>query len=159
MKTRHSAGLLIYRLHDSCVQVLLVHPGGPFWINKDIAAWSIPKGEYEMGEDPLAAAKREFVEETGQAVPSGSPVPLSPVKQAGGKTVHAWYLQGEVDVAAVRSNTFTLEWPPKSGAMREFPEVDKAAWFNLADARSKIHKGQVGIIDELEQALNTGREL
>lgn len=153
MKARLSAGLLLYRDAPAGIEVFLVHPGGPFWANKDLAAWSIPKGEYAEGEDPLENARREFVEETGFAVPAGNPQPLTPVKQAGGKTVHAWYLKGDVDAAGVRSNMFTLEWPPRSGQLREYPEVDKAGWFSLADARLKLHKGQVPLLDELERRL------
>jgi predicted NUDIX family NTP pyrophosphohydrolase len=153
MKTRRSAGLLVYRDQSGKLEVFLVHPGGPFWTNKDIAAWSIPKGECEPDEDPLQTALREFVEETGHQVPTGELLPLNPIKQAGGKIVQAWCLRGNVDATAVRSNTFTLEWPPKSGKFREFPEVDKAAWFSLAEAREKLHKGQVALVDELEQML------
>lgn len=154
MKAKQSAGLLLYRVHDAQVEVFLVHPGGPFWTHKDLAAWSIPKGEIESGDDALATALREFVEETGFAVPAGEPYPLQPIKQAGGKTVHAWCLQGGVDAAAVRSNTFTLEWPPRSGNLREFPEVDKAGWFTLEDARVKVHTGQIALVDQLEELLS-----
>ncbi|HEY0960963.1 MAG TPA: NUDIX domain-containing protein [Pseudomonadales bacterium] len=154
MKAKQSAGLLLYRMRGARVEVFLVHSGGPFWTNKDLAAWSIPKGEIETGDDALATALREFTEETGFAVPAGEPLPLRPIKQAGGKTVHAWSLQGDVDAEAVRSNTFTLEWPPRSGQLRTFPEVDKAAWFALDDARTKVHTGQVGLIDQLEERLS-----
>ena len=153
MTGRHSAGLLLYRVTPSGIEVFLVHSGGPFWMNKDTAAWSIPKGEFTAGEEPLACARREFLEETGQPVPAGALHPLQAVKQAGGKTVHAWCLEGTVDASAIRSNTFMLEWPPKSGKLREFPEVDKAAWFSLAEARVKLHKGQVALIDQLERLL------
>lgn len=154
MKTKRSAGLLLYRMRGAQAEVFLVHPGGPFWTHKDIAAWSIPKGEIAAGDDALATALREFVEETGFAVPAGEPHPLQPIKQAGGKTVHAWCLQGDVDAAAVRSNTFTLEWPPRSGYLREYPEVDKAGWFTLDGARVKVHTGQVALIDQLEELLS-----
>lgn len=153
MKTKRSAGLLLYRMRDAQVEVFLVHPGGPFWTHRDLAAWSIPKGEIEPGDDALVTALREFVEETGFAVPAGEPLPLRPIRQAGGKTVHAWCLQGDVDATAVRSNTFMLEWPPRSGSMREFPEVDRAGWFSLAEARVKVHTGQIALIDQLEALL------
>jgi predicted NUDIX family NTP pyrophosphohydrolase len=148
---RQSAGLLLYRRRGE-LQVFLVHPGGPFWAKKDAYAWSIPKGEFAPDEDPLQAAKREFAEETGLA-PAGAFVALPPLKQPGGKIVHAWAAEGDCDPAAVRSNTFTLEWPPRSGRMQEFPEVDRAAWFPLALARGKIHKGQAALLDELERLL------
>jgi len=151
--TKYSAGLLLYRERNSSVEVFLVHPGGPFWARKDLHAWSIPKGEYTPPDDALKNACREFVEETGIPLPPGVPQPLTPIRQAGGKIVQAWYLQGDVDAAAVRSNTFTLEWPPRSGTLREFPEVDKAAWFSLGEARTKVHKGQVTLIDELASRL------
>jgi predicted NUDIX family NTP pyrophosphohydrolase len=154
MKAKQSAGILLYRLRNKRVEVFLVHSGGPYWKHKDLAAWSIPKGEIEAGDDALATALREFVEETGFAVPGGEPAPLHPIKQAGGKTVHAWCLQGDIDAAAVRSNTFLLEWPPRSGNMREFPEVDKAGWFTLDEARVKLHTGQVALIDQLEELLS-----
>lgn len=149
---KHSAGLLIYREKAGAVQVFLVHPGGPFWAKKDIASWSIPKGEFEEGEDPLQAALREFVEETGLQVPAGDPLPLGPL-QTGRKVVHTWYLQGDLDAATVSGNMFEMEWPPRSGKMQKFPEVDRAAWYGLAEARLKLHKGQVPIVDKLEHAL------
>jgi predicted NUDIX family NTP pyrophosphohydrolase len=155
---KQSAGLLVYRATTGGVEVFLVHPGGPFWANKDLAAWSIPKGEIEPGAEALATALREFVEETGMPVPGDELLPLNPIKQAGGKTVHAWCVKGNLDAAGVRSNTFMLEWPPKSGQLREVPEVDKAAWFSLAEARSKLHKGQVALIDQLEQFLQGERD-
>ena len=150
---KQSAGLLIYRVKDGVPQVFLVHPGGPFWTGKDIASWSIPKGEFEQGEDPLQAARREFTEETGLTIPNVEPVPLDPVKQPSRKMIYAWYLRADLDPAAVRSNTFEMEWPPKSGKMRKFPEVDKAAWFGLREAKTKLHKGQVPILEQLEHAL------
>lgn len=130
-----------------------MHPGGPFWKNKDEGAWSIPKGEYSMGEDPLAAARREFREETGFTV-EGDFIPLTPVTQAGGKVVQAWALAGDCDPQKIRSNTFTLEWPPRSGKIREFPEVDRAGWFDLDTARKKINRAQVTFLDELERLLS-----
>jgi predicted NUDIX family NTP pyrophosphohydrolase len=150
---KQSAGVLIYREKNGRIEVFLVHPGGPFWAKKDIASWSIPKGEFEEGEDPLETAIREFSEETGLEVPQGDPVPLNPVKQPSRKVVHAWYLKGDLDVSAVRSNMFEMEWPPKSGKKQKFPEVDKGSWSSLGEAKVKLHKGQVPIIEQLERAL------
>jgi predicted NUDIX family NTP pyrophosphohydrolase len=150
---KQSAGLLLYRIREGSVEVFLVHPGGPYWTKKDSAGWSIPKGEFEEDEDPLQAALREFTEETGLDIPQGEPLPLKPVKQSGYKQVHAWYLRGDLDAAAINSNTFELEWPPKSGRKKIFPEVDKAGWFGLDEAKEKLHKGQVPIIDQLVDAL------
>jgi len=148
-----SAGLLPYRNSAATLEIFLVHPGGPFWAKKDHGAWSIPKGELLAGEDPLAAAQREFQEETGLTV-SGPFAPLTPVKQPGGKIVHAWALQApDLDPAAIRSNSFSLEWPPRSGKAREFPEVDRAAWFPVHEARKKILKGQLPLLDELQTKL------
>ncbi len=132
--------------------MFLVHPGGPFWAKKDLGAWSIPKGEPSSGEDLLAAAKREFHEETGLAV-GGVFRGLAPVRQPGGKIVHAWAVEGDCDAATVASNSFTMEWPPHSGRMRQFPEVDRAGWFDLAAAAGKITKGQVDFIDQLARLL------
>ena len=143
-----SAGLLMFRLRDGSRQVLLVHPGGPFFRNKDAGAWSIPKGEIGEGEEPLQAAQREFLEETGFPI-GGEFRPLEPLKQSGGKTVHAWAVEADCDPSLLRSNLFSLEWPPKSGQTREFPEVDRAAWFTIPQAREKILKGQIGFIDQL----------
>ena len=142
---KRSAGILLHRRGE----VLLVHPGGPFWAKRDDGAWSIPKGEYEDGEDPQAAARREFEEELGVAPPPGEARDLGEVRQSGGKRVRAWALQGDLDVGAVRSNTFEMEWPPRSGTMREFPEVDRAGWFTPEDARAKLVKGQVPLVDAL----------
>jgi predicted NUDIX family NTP pyrophosphohydrolase len=145
-----SAGLLLYRRAQAGLEVFLVHPGGPFWAKKDDGAWSIPKGEFEPPEDPLEAAQREFKEETGFAV-SGPFAPLVPVKQSGGKVVHAWAVEAPgLDAKAICSNTFSLEWPPRSGQSRDFPEVDRAAWFALPHARNKILKGQLPLLDELQ---------
>ena len=152
MRGRRSAGLLVYRRRAGETEVFLVHPGGPFWRNKDAGAWSLPKGEYGEDEDPLAAAVREFTEETGMTI-GGDFRPLRPVRQAGGKIVHGWAVPGDFDAAAVRSNTFTMEWPPKSGQLRTFAEVDRAAWFTLADARGKILAGQRPLLDELAELL------
>jgi predicted NUDIX family NTP pyrophosphohydrolase len=147
-----SAGLLMYRRHPSGgIEVLLVHPGGPYWTNKDDGAWTIPKGLANEGEDLLATAKREFAEETG-VTPNGEFRPLGSIKQKGGKTVHAWAFAGDVDPAAVRSNTFTMEWPPRSGKRVEFPEIDRAAFFDLASARKKINPAQAAWLDQLESS-------
>ena len=140
MKKR-SAGVLLFRFNNAALEVLLVHPGGPYWVDKDAGAWSIPKGEYSEGEDALTAAKREFAEETGVNV-EGEFLPLGDVKQAGGKIVQAWALEGDLDPSLIRSNTFTLEWPPRSGSVREFPEVDSAKWFLMPVARQKLLFGQ-----------------
>ena len=151
-----SAGILLYRLCGGEVEVFLVHPGGPYWTRKDEGAWSIPKGEYEAGEDPLRTAKREFYEETGFEV-CGSFHPLAPLRQPSGKVVSAWAVQGDVNAAAVKSNTFVLEWPPHSGKTQEFPEVDRGAWFDLPTARMKLQPGQRAFLDQLQQLLqNTG---
>jgi predicted NUDIX family NTP pyrophosphohydrolase len=148
-----SAGILLHRVHDAVQEVLLVHPGGPFWARKDAGAWSIPKGEYDEGDDPRAAARREFEEELGVPAPAvESMTDLGTVKQRGGKLVTAWAAAGDLDPEAIRSNTFTLEWPPRSGTMREFPEVDRAAWFPLEQAREKINPAQAEFIDRLRQA-------
>jgi predicted NUDIX family NTP pyrophosphohydrolase len=145
-----SAGLALHRRVDGEVQVLLVHPGGPYWAARDEGAWSLPKGEIEPGEDPLEVAVREFREEIGaEPPPTAGAVFLGELRQPSGKRVSAWAVQGDVDVSRVRSNTFTIEWPRGSGRMREFPEVDRAAWFGLDEARRKILRGQVGFLDRL----------
>ena len=146
---RLSAGLLMYRLKDGSIQVLLAHPGGPFFVKKDDGSWTIPKGEPDGKEDLLLAAQREFEEETGLK-PTGPFRSLKPVKQKDGKIVHAWAFEGDCDPATLRSNTFVIEWPPKSGKQQEFPEIDRAEWFDLATARQKIKAGQEGLLDELE---------
>lgn len=151
-----SAGILLYRRHNGRIEVFLVHPGGPFWTRKDDGAWSIPKGEHGEGEDPLATAKREFQEETGCQV-GGSCSPLSPLKQPSGKIVSAWIVEGDLDAANLQSNTFSLEWPPRSGKMQVFPEVDRGAWFDLPTARKKLLPGQRGFLDQLQQRL-TGHQ-
>jgi predicted NUDIX family NTP pyrophosphohydrolase len=145
---KFSAGLLMYRCPGGRLEVLLVHPGGPFWRHADLGAWTIPKGEYPPGESPLAAAQREFREETGQQAP-GPFVALHPVTQSGGKVISAWACEGDWDPATLRSNTVSLEWPRGSGRMRQFPEVDRAAWFDLEEARLRINPGQVPLLDEL----------
>lgn len=149
--SKRSAGLLLYRVRDDRLEVFLAHMGGPFWARKDEGAWSIVKGEYEDVEDPFAAARREFFEETGAEPPAGRTLELGEVRQASGKRVVAWAIEGDFDPASVRSNTFTLEWPPRSGQMREFPEVDRAEWFDTATARRKLVKAQVAFIDALER--------
>jgi predicted NUDIX family NTP pyrophosphohydrolase len=133
--------------------VLLAHPGGPFWRNRDLGAWTIPKGEIDAGEDPLEAAKREFAEETGLGA-HGQCVPLTPLRQPGGKTVLAWAVEGDGDAGSIASNVFTMEWPPKSGTLQEFPEIDQAAWFAIPEAREKILRGQAPFLDELEMLLS-----
>ena len=149
---KQSAGLLLYRRRDAGLEVLLVHPGGPFWASRDEAAWSIPKGEFAPGEDALAAARREFEEETG-FLPAGDALLLG-IRKNGGKAIHIWALEGDCDPAAITSNSFTMEWPPRSGRLQEFPEVDRAAWFDLATARRKIHRNQAEFLADLETALS-----
>ncbi len=145
---RVSAGLLLFRRGGGALEVLLVHPGGPLWAKRDDGAWSVPKGECGDGEDPLAAAQREFREETGFE-PHGPFRELGSVRQRGGKTVVAWAFEGDCDPAALRSNTFTIEWPPRSGQQRAFPEVDRAAWFTLDEARRKLNAGQLPLLERL----------
>ena len=147
-----SAGLLLFRRSGGGLEVLLVHPGGPFWARKDEGAWSIPKGEVESGEDLLASARREFAEETGFRA-EGAFMALTPVRQASGKVVHVWAVEGDADPGSLRSNRFSLEWPPKSGRHEEFPEVDRAAWFALAEAERKVVPGQRGLFAELAAVL------
>ena len=147
---KRSAGLVLFRQREGDeIEVLLVHPGGPFWAKKDLGAWSIPKGEHADDEDPLAAARREFAEELGQAPPDGEPVPLGEVRQKGGKRVVAWALEGDLDPATVASNAFEIEWPPRSGRLQEFPEVDRAEWFSLEEARRRILEGQIPLLEAL----------
>jgi predicted NUDIX family NTP pyrophosphohydrolase len=147
---KESDGILVYRKRNDILQVFLVHPGGPFWRKKDLGAWSIPKGEPGPEEDPLSVARREFQEETGFGV-SGNFIPLSPVRQPGGKVVQAWALESDCDPEAIRSNTFKMEWPPRSGRQQEYPEVDRAAWFGIEEAKSKINQGQISLLEELER--------
>jgi predicted NUDIX family NTP pyrophosphohydrolase len=147
---KQSAGILLYRDAAGRLEVLLVHPGGPFWAKKDAGAWSLPKGGIEEGEEPLAAALREFEEETGTR-PTGEAIALEPRRQPAGKLVYAWAMRGDLDPAAVTSTTFSMEWPPRSGRRQEFPEVDRAEWFTLDEARGKILKGQAPFLDELQR--------
>lgn len=152
---RRSAGLLLYRFNGEAeIEVLLVHPGGPFWAKKDDGAWSLPKGENEVGEGPLTLAEREFEEELGQPPPSGTRRDLGELDQSSAKRVHAWAIEGDLDADHIVSNTFEIEWPPKSGAVVNFPEVDRAGWFTLSEARIKLLSGQVGFLDRLVVALS-----
>jgi predicted NUDIX family NTP pyrophosphohydrolase len=176
---RRSAGILLFRRSGGAPEVLLVHPGGPFWARRDEGAWSIPKGEYQDGEDPRAAALREFEEELGSPAPVPVPatdavpatdrdaaeprgsgpelIELGSLRQPGGKVVTAWAAEGDLDAASIVSNTFELEWPPRSGSLRQFPEVDRAAWFAVPEARVKILRGQLGFIDVVEALLRSDR--
>ena len=149
---KHSAGLLLYRLKDRGLEVFLVHPGGPLWAKKDLGAWSIPKGECSEGEDPLAAARREFQEETGLAI-HGEFIELGTIRQAGGKLVTAWALEGDCDPAELKSNLFEMQWPPRSGRIAEFPEVDRGSWFTMHEARDRILLSQRPLLDRLEERL------
>ena len=149
---KESSGIMMYRRGDSGIEVFLVHPGGPFWKKKDFGAWSVPKGEHSSEEDSLAAARREFREETGFSV-DGDFLPLAPLRQKSGKVIHAWAVEGACDPDRIQSNTFEIEWPPKSGVRTAFPEVDRAGWFGITEARRRIHPGQVGFIDELLRQL------
>jgi predicted NUDIX family NTP pyrophosphohydrolase len=149
---KESSGLLLFRKRRGELEYLLVHPGGPFWKNKDLGAWTIPKGELQPSEDPLTAAQREFQEELG-VKPAGTFIPLSSIKQKSGKVVHAWAIEGDWDPACLRSNTFTLEWPPRPGKLQEFPEIDRAAFFDFQLARTKINPAQVPMLEELERKL------
>lgn len=157
MATRRSAGVLLYRRTGGGLEVLLVHMGGPFWARKDAGAWSIPKGEYGPGEDPVEVAYREFAEELGQPLERTALIPLGEIRQSGGKTVVAWAAEGDLDPATVRSNTFTMEWPRGSGRTREFPEIDRAAWFGLDTARDKLVRAQTTLCDRLLAALEPPR--
>jgi len=150
---KQSAGILLFRKINNVLQVFLVHPGGPFFKNKDAGAWSIPKGEFLDDEDPLAAAKREFEEETGQAI-DGNFMPLKPVTLKSGKIVHAWAVEGDIDHETIFSNLFEMEWPPKSGKKQSFPEIDRAGWFDIEEAKVKINPGQLGLIDDFLSKIN-----
>ena len=147
-----SAGILLYRHGDDGLEVLLVHPGGPFFARRDAGAWSIPKGLHEDGEEPLAAARREFAEELGSPCPDGPALELGEIRQRNGKRVAAWAVEGDLDAGAITSNSFTIEWPPRSGRHQDFPEVDRAAWFGLDDARAKLLAAQAPLLDRLAEA-------
>lgn len=149
---KRSAGILIYRRTNGALEILLAHPGGPFWQKKDLGSWTIPKGEHGDEEDPLAAAQREFAEEIGAKL-SGEFIPLGSVRQAGGKVVAAWAIEGDCDASAIHSDTFSMEWPPRSGRMQEFPEIDKAQWFSIDEARAKILSSQAEFLDRLKSLL------
>lgn len=151
-----SAGLLLYRDRDGQLEVLIGHPGGPFWARRDDGAWSVPKGEYDPAEDPWTVAQREFAEEVGKPPPAGPPLELAPVRQPGGKTVTVFAVHADLDLTGAVSNTFTLEWPPKSGRTQEFPEIDRLAWFDIATAREKLLKGQRPVLEHLLAALEPG---
>ena len=144
-----SAGILLYRLSANGPEVFLVHPGGPFWAKRDLGSWSVPKGEVEGDEDLLEAAKREFHEETGARI-EGEFIELAALRQPSGKVVRVWAVEGEIDASSITSNTFSIEWPPRSGETREFPEIDRAEWFTLAEARDKLLVGQRPLLDQLE---------
>lgn len=150
---RLSAGILLYRRRRGDVEVLLVHPGGPYWAKKDDGAWSLPKGEYGDRDDPLAAARREFTEELGRAVPAGRMLPLGEVTQKGGKRVSAWAVEGDLDSTVVGRSTFELEWPPRSGRVQRFPEVDRAGWFTLDAAHAKLLAAQTPFLDRIAELL------
>jgi predicted NUDIX family NTP pyrophosphohydrolase len=152
---RRSAGLLLFRQSGERVEVLLVHPGGPFWAKRDLGAWSIPKGEYPEDEEPLAAARREFAEELGSPAPDGETIELGEIRQKAGKIVCAWAVAGDLDPAEITSNTFTMQWPPRSGRTQEFPEVDRAQWFDLEEARERINPAQAALLDRLRDAVAT----
>ena len=145
---KKSAGILLYRLKNGTLEIFLVHPGGPFWAKRDLGAWSIPKGEIARDEDPLDTAKREFREELGVDF-AGELIPLTPIKQKSGKVVYAWASEGDIDPDKIKSNTFEMEWPLRSGKKREFPEIDRGGWFNILDAKRKINPAQSALIDEL----------
>jgi len=153
--SRRSAGILLHRGRGDGLEVLLVHPGGPAWSKRDAGAWSIPKGEYADGEDPLDAARREFEEELGSPAPPGDAEDLGEIRQRSGKRVHGWALPGDLDVSTVVSNVVDFEWPPRSGRVIEIPEVDRAEWFGLGVAREKINAGQVPLLDRLEELLGS----
>lgn len=149
---RQSAGILLYRKPSALLEVFLVHPGGPYYIKKDLGVWSIPKGEFELDEDPLEAAKREFQEETGQAV-NGEFTPLQNIKYKNGKLIHAWAVEGDVDVESITSNTFEIEHPYKSGKWITIPEVDRGGWFDIATAKTKLIPAQIALVEELANTL------
>lgn len=149
---RKSAGILVFKKIKDGLGILLVHPGGPFWSKKDLNSWSVPKGEFDEDEEAFDAARREFKEETG-FLPEGEFIRLEPVKQAGGKLVYTWAVEGDIDVSMIKSNLFKMEWPPKSGKFKEFPEIDRAEWFPIETAKTKIIKGQIPILENLEKLI------
>lgn len=149
MASKQSAGILLYRRRTEQTEVLLVHPGGPFWVKKDVGAWFIPKGELEPGEDALQAAHREFLEELGSPPPGGEALALGTVKNKSGKLIAAWAIEGDLDVATAKSTMFSLEWPPKSGKKQEFPEVDRASFFAPSEARVKLHPAELPLLERL----------
>lgn len=151
--SRQSAGILLYRRSGGRIEVLLVHPGGPLWARRDLGAWSIPKGEYTAGEAPLEAARREFQEETGLPLPEGEAVDLAEVRLSSGKLIRAWAVEGDCDAGDLRSNLFTMEWPPRSGRTAQFPEVDRAGWFGIEEAGERIHPAQRAFLDRLAKAV------
>ncbi|MCF6390072.1 NUDIX domain-containing protein [Mycobacterium sp. MBM] len=153
---RLSAGLLVYRVIDGIPEVLIGHPGGPFWARKDAGAWTIPKGEYDDTEDPWTAARREFAEEVGLRAPDGQPIAFEPLRQPSGKMVTVFAVEADLDVRDAVSNTFTMEWPRGSGVFREYPELDRVAWFSVVDARDKLLKGQRPLLDLLLQQIGRG---
>jgi predicted NUDIX family NTP pyrophosphohydrolase len=153
MATRTSAGILLYRRRDGGLEILLAHPGGPFFVRRDEGYWTIPKGEVDSDEELLAVARREFEEETGHPPPDGDPIPLGSIVQKGGKTVHAWALEGDVDPSVAVSNMFEMTWPPGSGRRQSFPEIDRVAWFNPVEARRRVKPTQIPLIDRLEETL------
>lgn len=152
-RTARSAGIVLHRGRRGKLEVLLVHPGGPVWARRDAGAWSIPKGEYTGEEDPMAAARREFAEELGTPAPGGEALELGEIRQKSGKCVRAWALAGDLDAEQIHSNTFSMQWPPRSGRMQEFPEVDRAQWFGLNEAREKLNPAQVEFLDRLAHIL------
>jgi predicted NUDIX family NTP pyrophosphohydrolase len=154
MPKKNTAGILMYRYRGPMIEVFLVHPGGPFWTKKDAGSWSVPKGQIDENEDPLDAARREFEEETGFAV-DGDFTRLEPVKQAGGKVVHTWAIEGDCNAEAIKSNMFSMEWPPRSGKRQEFPEVDRAGWFSVETAKGKILKAQIGLLEDLQRKIGS----
>lgn len=158
MAAKRSAGILLFRFAGEALQVLLVHPGGPFWTRKDLGAWSVPKGEYEETEEARACALRELEEELGSPPPISAQalIDLGEVRQKGGKQVHVWAAEGDFDPTTLRSNTFTMEWPPRSGSQREFPEVDRAEWFSLEEAKEKLIPAQAAFVDRLLERMPRG---
>ncbi len=155
MSGKTSAGILLYRMAENGLEVFLVHPGGPYWAKKDEKAWSVPKGEFETGEDSLDAAKREFKEETGFDI-TGNFIELTPLRQPSGKVVYVWAVEGNIDATSIKSNMFSMEWPPRSGKEQDFPEVDKGGWFTIAQAQEKLLPGQRGFLEQLKKIIVDG---